>query len=189
MGHTIDGTQAEYVRIRLADSSLHKVPDGIDEKAIVMLSDIVPTGYEVGVLAGQVKPGSTVAVVGVGPVGLGATLTAKLLSPSLLIAIDKDPARLEAAKKMGATHAIDSSKEDPEKIVKELTGGLGCDCVIEAVGVPATFELCQNLIAFGGTIANIGVHGAPAKLALDKLWGYNIGKRDYATSEMITTRY
>ena len=177
LGHTVDGTQAEYVRIRLADSSLHKAPEGVDEKALVMLSDIGPTGYEVGVLAGKVQPGSSVVVVGVGPVGLSSVLTAKLLSPSLLIAVDKDPARLEAAKKMGATHVIDSAKEDAEEIVKELTGGLGCDVVIEAVGVPQTFELCQNLIAFGGTLANIGVHGAPAKIAMEKLWGYNIGKR------------
>lgn len=176
LGHTIDGCQAEYVRIKLADSSLHKAPDGVDEKALVMLSDIGPTGFEVGVLAGKVEPGKTVAILGVGPIGLAACLTAKLMSPSLIIAIDKDPGRLEAAKKMGADKVIDSSKEDAEKIVKELTNGLGCDTVIEAVGIPATFELCQNLIAFGGTIANIGVHGAPAQIALDKLWGYNIGE-------------
>lgn len=176
LGHTIDGCQAEYVRIHLADSSLHMVPEGVDQKALVMLSDIVPTGFEVGVLAGKVQPGSTVAVVGVGPVGLAACLTAKLLSPSLLIAIDKDPGRLEAAKNMGADVLIDSSNENAEKKVKELTGGLGCDTVIEAVGIPATFELCQDLVAFGGTIANIGVHGAPATLHIEKLWGYNIGE-------------
>lgn len=176
LGHTIDGTQAEYVRIRRADSSLHKAPESVDDKVLVMLSDIGPTGYEVGAMAGRVQPGSTVAVVGAGPVGLSACLTSKLLSPALLIAIDKDPNRLEAAKKMGADKVIDSSKEDAAKVVKELTNGLGCDTVIEAVGVPQTFELCQELIAFGGTIANIGVHGAPAKLALDKLWGYNIGE-------------
>lgn len=178
LGHTIDGCQAEYVRIRLADSSLHHAPEGVDEKALVMLSDIGPTGYEVGVLAGKVQPGSTVAIVGVGPVGLSACLTAKMLSPAKLIAIDKDPARLEAAKGMGADHVIDINKEDAEKVVKELTGGLGCDTVIEAVGIPQSFELCQNLIAFGGTIANIGVHGAPAEIHLEKLWGYNIGKFD-----------
>lgn len=176
LGHTIDGCQAEYVRIRRADSSLHKAPTGVDEKALVMLSDIGPTGYEVGALAGKVQPGSTVAIVGVGPVGLSACLASRLFSPSLLIAIDKDPNRLEAAKKMGADKVINSSNEDVAKIVKELTNGVGCDTVIEAVGIPQTFELCQDLIAFGGTIANIGVHGAPAKLALDKLWGYNIGE-------------
>lgn len=163
LGHTVDGCQAEYVRIRLADASLHMVPEGVDEKALVMLSDIGPTGYEVGVLAGQVKPGKVVSIVGVGPVGLSAVLTAKLLSPALLIAIDKDQARLEAAKKMGADIIINSGNEDVEKIIKELTNGLLCDVVIEAVGerlsrchvnsftnstvigIPATFELCQKL--------------------------------------------
>jgi len=175
LDHTIDGTQAEYVRTPLADSSLHHVPEGIDEKALVMLSDIVPTGYEVGVLAGNVRPGSTVAIVGAGPVGLSALLTAKLLSPSLVIVIDKDPGRLDAAKEMGADRVVDSGKEDVEKVVMELTNGVGCDTVIEAVGIPATFELCQNLVGFGSTLANIGVHGKEATLHIEKLWGYNMG--------------
>jgi len=173
LGHTVDGTQAEYVRIPLADASLHKVPEGVDEKALVMLSDIGPTGYEVGVLAGQVKPGSSVVIVGTGPVGLSALMTAKLLSPSILIAVDKDAGRLEAAKKMGASHTLDAGSNVKDKVM-ELTNGRGCDVVIEAVGVPASFELCQDLVAFGGNIANIGVHGAPATLHLEKLWGYNI---------------
>jgi len=175
LGHTVDGTQAEYVRTPLADSSLHRVPDGVDEKALVMLSDIVPTGYEVGVLAGNIKPGSTVAIVGAGPVGLSALLTAKLLSPSLVVVIDKDPGRLEAAKKMGADKVVDSGKEDAEKVVMDLTDGVGCDTVIEAVGIPATFELCQKLVSFGSTLANIGVHGKEATLHIEKLWGYNMG--------------
>lgn len=134
LGHTVDGTQAEYVRIRHADSSLHHVPSNVDPKVCTLLSDVAPTGFEVGVLAGGVKPGSTVSVIGVGPIGLGSVLTAKLLSPALLIAIDKDQARLEAAKKMGADVIINSAKEDVEKVVKELTNGLLCDTVIEAVG-------------------------------------------------------
>jgi len=149
------------------------VPEGVDEKALVMLSDIGPTGYEVGVLAGQVKPGSSVVIVGTGPVGLSALMTAKLLSPSILIAVDKDAGRLEAAKKMGASHTLDAGSNVKDKVM-ELTNGRGCDVVIEAVGVPASFELCQDLVAFGGNIANIGVHGAPATLHLEKLWGYNI---------------
>lgn len=187
LGHTVDGCQAEYVRIRHADGSLHKVPEGVDEKAMVMLSDIGPTGYEVGVLAGKIKPGSTVVVVGVGPVGLSAVLTAKLYSPSILIAVDKDAGRLEAAKKMGADVTINIDEGDVEKKVKDLTRGLGCDTVIEAVGIPASFELCQDLIAFGGILANIGVHGAPAKLKIEKLWGYNIGRRAHATQLQILT--
>lgn len=186
LGHTNDGTQAEYVRIAMADSSLHKLPQGVDEKAAVMLSDILPTGYEVGVLAGDVRPGATVVVVGAGPIGLSACMTAGLLSPSLLIAIDRDPSRLEVAKQLGATHTIDNSKEDAAAKVKELTNGAGCDVVIEAVGYPATFELCQELVGFGGRIANIGVHGEPAKLHIEKLWGYNIGKSNYLLFRIIS---
>jgi alcohol dehydrogenase len=176
LGHTIDGTQAEYVRIPLADSSLYHVPKGVDEKALVMLSDIVPTGHEVGVVAGKVMPGTTVAIVGSGPVGLGALLTAKLYSPSLLIMIDKDPSRLKVAKEMGADVTIDSSKENPEEIVMKLTNGVGCDTVMEAVGIPATFELCQELMSVGGTLANIGVHGKECTLHMEKLWGYNMSR-------------
>lgn len=174
LGHTIDGTQAEYVRTPLADSSLYHVPKGVDEKATCMLSDIVPTGYEVGVLAGNVKPGSTIVIVGGGPVGLSACLTSKLLSPSLVVVIDKDPGRLEAAKTMGADVVINPDKEDAVKVAMEKVGGKGYDVVMEAVGVPATFEMCQELVSLGGHLSNIGVHGAAAKIALEKLWGYNI---------------
>jgi alcohol dehydrogenase len=171
LGHTTDGTQAEYVRIPLADSSLFHAPKGVDLKALVMLSDIVPTGHEVGVLAGTVMPGKTVAIVGSGPVGLGALLTAKLYSPSLVIMIDKDQSRLAAAKSMGAD--VTCSPEDAEDVVKQHTNGVGCDVVMEAVGIPATFELAQNLVNLGGNIANIGVHGKEAVIHLEKLWGYN----------------
>lgn len=172
LGHTIDGTQAEYVRIPLADSSLFHAPKGVDEKALVMLSDIVPTGHEVGVVAGKVMPGKTVAIVGAGPVGLGALLTAKLYSPSLVIMVDKDKSRLEAAKSMGAD--VVCGPDEAEEVVKKHTDGVGCDVVMEAVGIPATFELCQHLVNLGGHIANIGVHGAAAKIHLEKLWGYNL---------------
>jgi len=176
LGHTIDGTQAEYVRTPLADSSLYHAPKGVDEKALCMLSDIVPTGYEVGVLAGKVKPGSSVVIVGVGPVGLGALITSKLYSPSLVVVIDKDEGRLEAAKGMGADVAINAGDKDAVKKARELTGGAGFDTVIEAVGVPASFEMCQELLSFGGNLANIGVHGKSATIAMDKLWGLNICK-------------
>jgi len=174
LGHTIDGTQAEYVRIVHADSSLHPVPEGADEKALVMLSDILPTGLECGVLNGQVKPGGSVAIVGAGPVGLAALITAQLYSPSLLVMIDKDQSRLKVAKKLGAHELIDPGEGKTEEVVKKLTDGVGCDTVIEAVGVPATFELCQDLVAPGGVIANIGVHGSKVDLHLEKLWGHNI---------------
>lgn len=174
LGHTTDGTQAEYVRIPNADSSLHPVPQGVDEKALVMISDILPTGLECGVLNGKVQPGCSVAIVGAGPVGLAALMTAQLYSPSLLIVIDKDPNRLKVAKKLGAHHTVESGKEEPREAVKKLTDQIGCDTVIEAVGVPATFELCQDLVAPGGTIANVGVHGSKVDLHLEALWAMNI---------------
>jgi alcohol dehydrogenase len=174
LGHLLDGTQAEYVRIVNADSSLHHVPQGVDEKALVMLSDILPTGLECGVLNGKVQPGCSVVIVGGGPVGLAALMTAQLYSPSLLIMVDKDQNRLQVAKKLGAHHVIEPGSENAEEAVKKLTDGLGCDTVIEAVGVPATFELCQDLVAPGGTISNIGVHGKKCDLHLEKLWAHNI---------------
>jgi alcohol dehydrogenase len=174
LGHLIDGTQAEYVRIPHADNSLYPIPAGADEEALVMLSDILPTGFECGVINGQVKPGDTVAIVGAGPVGLAALLTAQFYTPSEIIVIDMDDNRLAVAKKFGATHTINSSLEAAIDKVNTLTGGKGVDCAIEAVGVPATFELCQSLVAPGGRIANIGVHGKSVPLHLETLWSKNI---------------
>ncbi|MCL6523900.1 MAG: zinc-dependent alcohol dehydrogenase family protein [Thermoflavifilum sp.] len=174
LGHLIDGTQAEYVRIPFADNSLYPIPHHMDEEALVMLSDILPTGYECGVLNGEVKPGDHVVIVGAGPVGLAALLTAKFYSPGLLMVIDTDENRLEVAKQFGADYGIDSKQVNPIEIVKGLTEGKGADVVIEAVGIPATFELCQSLVAPGGIIANIGVHGKPAYLHLETLWSHNI---------------
>ncbi|KAJ4241605.1 hypothetical protein NW757_012181 [Fusarium falciforme] len=174
LGNTIDGTQAEYVRVPHADSSLHPVPEGADESSLVMLSDIFPTGLECGVLNSKVQPGSTVAVVGSGPIGLAAIITAQMYSPSKIIAIDTDAGRLEVAKKFGATEVIDNSKGDAVAQVKALTDGKGCDSVIEAVGIPATFNLCQELLAAGGVLANVGVHGTKVDLQLQNLWDKNI---------------
>jgi alcohol dehydrogenase len=174
LGHLIDGTQAEYVRIPYADTSLYKIPDNSDEEALVMLSDILPTGYECGVLNGQISPGDTVAIVGAGPVGLAALLTAQFFSPSVLIMIDPDENRLEVARKMGATHTINNNKEMAIEKILALTDHKGVDTVIEAVGIPATFELCQSLVAPGGKIANVGVHGKSVELHLETLWGKNI---------------
>ncbi|KAF4966172.1 hypothetical protein FSARC_6131 [Fusarium sarcochroum] len=174
LGNTIDGTQAEYVRIPHADSSLHPIPQGADEAALVMVSDIFPTGLECGVLNGKVQPGGTVVVVGAGPVGLAAIITAQMYSPSKIIAIDMDEARLDVAKKLGATDAIISAKEGVVEQVKKLTDGKGCDSVIEAVGVPTTFDLCQQLLAVGGVLANVGVHGTKVDLHLQNLWDKNI---------------
>src|SRR5258705_11175296 len=158
LGNTIDGTQAEYVRIPYADTSLYRVADGADEEALVMLSDILPTAFECGVLNGKIAPGSTVAIVGAGPVGLAALLTAKFFSPATIIVIDLDSGRLEVGRRFGATHTVNSGSGDAARNVKELTGGRGVDTAIEAVGIPSTFHLCQDLVAPGGTIANIGVH-------------------------------
>src|SRR6516225_6870083 len=174
LGHLIDGTQAEYVRIPYADNSLYHIPDGSDEEALVMLSDILPTGFECGVINGKIKPGDTVAIVGSGPIGLAALLTAQFYTPSEIIMIDPDENRLAVAKKMGATQTINNRKENAVKRIEELTGKKGVDTVIEAVGIPATFELCEQLVAPGGTIANIGVHGKSVDLHLENLWAQNI---------------
>ena len=169
LGNKIDGTQAEFVRTPHADTCLYPIPPGADEDALVMLSDILPTGFECGVLNGKVAPGSTVAIVGAGPIGLAALLTAQLYSPSQIIMIDQDDNRLAVASRFGATHAINNTADDAASKVKALTGGLGVDTAIEAVGVPATFQICQEIIAPGGVIANIGVHGKKVELHLETL--------------------
>jgi alcohol dehydrogenase len=173
LGHTIDGVQAEYARLPFADLSTYKLPHTIENETAVLLADILPTSYEVGVLNGRVRPGDTVVVVGAGPIGLAAILTARLFSPTHIIAIDKAASRLQAAKLFGA-HATVRPEEDPAEVVRALTGGLGADVVIEAVGVPETFELCTALVRPGGHVANIGVHGKPATLHLETLWIKNV---------------
>lgn len=173
LGNRIDGTQADYVRIPHADFSLHHVPDGADEDALTMLSDILPTGFECGVLNGKVAPGCSVAIVGSGPIGLAALMTAQFYAPALLIVIDPDRRRLEVAQRFGATHVLAPDAGTVGRVMA-LTGGRGADTVIEAVGVPASFELCEELVAPGGTIANIGVHGTKADLHLERLWSHNI---------------
>lgn len=174
LGHKIDGTQAEYVRVPFADNSTYPVPAGVSDEQLLMLADILPTGYEVGVLNGKVQPGDVVAVVGAGPIGLAAMMGARLFSPSHVIAIDLADSRLEAAKQFGADITVNNSREDAVAVVRQLTGGLGADVAIEAVGVPATFELATSLARPGGHIANIGVHGKPATLHLEELWIRNV---------------
>ncbi len=174
LGNTIDGTQAEFVRTPHADTSLYPIPEGTDEEALVMLSDILPTGFECGVLNGKVQPGSTVAIVGAGPIGLAALLTAQFYSPGEIIMIDLDDNRLEVAKRFGATQTINSGDGKAVEALMKLTDNRGVDTAIEAVGIPATFELCQQLVAAGGVIANIGVHGLPVTLHLESLWDRNI---------------
>jgi alcohol dehydrogenase len=170
LGHKIDGTQADYVRVPFADTSTYPAPAGVSDEELLMLADILPTGYEVGVLNGQVRPGDVVAVVGAGPIGLSAIMGAKLFSPSHVVAIDKADTRLQAAKSFGADVVVNNGREDALAAVQALTGGLGADVAIEAVGVPATFELAATLIRPGGRVANIGVHGEPATLHLEELW-------------------
>jgi len=172
LGNTIDGTQAEYVRIPHADTSLYKIPD-ITDDAFVMLSDILPTGFECGVLNGKIEPGSTVAIVGAGPIGLAVLLTAELYSPSLIIMIDKDKHRLDIARQLGATYTLNSASENIVDKIMEITKS-GVDTAIEAVGIPDTFVMCEHIVAPGGTIANIGVHGVEVPLHLEKLWSQNI---------------
>jgi alcohol dehydrogenase len=170
LGHKIDGTQAEYVRVPFADTSTYPMPNGASDEQILMLADILPTGYEVGVLNGKVRPGDVVAVVGSGPIGLSAIMGARLFSPSHVVAIDLANSRLEAAKQFGADVVVNNAREDPSEVIGSLTEGLGADVTIEAVGVPATFELAVKLARPGGRIANIGVHGEPATLHLEEQW-------------------
>lgn len=173
LGHLIDGTQAEYVRVPHADLSVHALPGTLDAKDAVLLADIFPTAYEVGVLNGQVRPGDTVAVVGAGPIGLAAVATARLFAPERIVVVDLAPARLEAARQLGAD-AVADAREAPEQLIADLTDGLGADVVIEAVGVPESFEMCTRMVRPGGHVANIGVHGRPATLHLEDLWIKNV---------------
>lgn len=170
LGHLIDGTQAEYVRVPFVENSTHKVPDGVIDEQMIMLADILPTSYEVGVLNGAVRPADVVAIVGAGPIGLAAILTARLYSPSHIVAIDLADTRLEAARTFGADIVVNSGRDDPATIIAELTEGLGADVTMEAVGLAETFEQAVRLVRPGGHVANIGVHGASASLHLEDIW-------------------
>jgi alcohol dehydrogenase len=174
LGNRIDGTQAQFVRIPYADTSLYPIPEGADEEALVMLSDVLPTGFECGVLNGKVQPGGTVAIVGAGPIGLAALLTAQFFSPAEIIVLDLDDTRLAVATRFGATAVINSTDGKAAEAVMKLTDGRGVDTAIEAVGIPQTFELCETLLAPGGILANIGVHGTKVDLHLESLWDRNI---------------
>ncbi|MEV6025768.1 zinc-dependent alcohol dehydrogenase family protein [Streptomyces sp. NPDC052036] len=173
LGRLIDGTQAEYVRVPYADLSLHALPGTVDSKDAVLLGDIFPTAYEVGVLNGHVRPGDTVAVVGAGPIGLAAIATARLFAPERIVAVDRAATRLDAAKQLGAD-ALSDADQAPEQLIADLTDGLGADVVIEAVGAPESFELCTRMVRPGGHVANIGVHGKPVTLHLEELWSKDI---------------
>jgi alcohol dehydrogenase len=170
LGHLVDGVQAEYARVPFADNSLYEVPEGLSDEQVLFLADILPTGFEIGVLNGTVKPGDTVAVIGAGPVGLAAIMTARLYGPGRILAIDLADSRLKRAREFGADETINNSSENAVERVMEVTDGLGADVVMEAVGLPATFELCTELVRPGGRVANIGVHGQPATLHLETLW-------------------
>ncbi|MGD9863489.1 MAG: zinc-dependent alcohol dehydrogenase family protein [Pseudodonghicola sp.] len=174
LGHLIDGTQAEYVRIPHGDNSLYPAPEGADLEALVMLSDILPTGFEIGVLSGRVAPGDTVAIVGAGPIGMATLLTAQFYSPGRIIMLDTDSNRLGIARQFGATDTIDVSEGSAVQDLMAMTDGVGVDVVVEAVGIPATFDICQQVVAPGGRIANVGVHGQSVDLHLEKLWIQNI---------------
>jgi alcohol dehydrogenase len=174
LGNTIDGTQAEFVRIPHADTSLYAMPAGADEESMVMLSDILPTAFECGVLNGHVQPGNTVAIVGSGPIGLAALLTAQFYSPAMLIMVDLDDHRLEVAKGLGATSVVNGSDGRAVAAIMKATLGVGVDVAIEAVGSPATFEICEQIVAPGGRIANVGVHGKKVDLHLEQLWDRNV---------------
>jgi alcohol dehydrogenase len=169
-GHVINGVQAEYARVPFADNSVYKVPDELTDEQVLFLADILPTSFEVGVLNGMVSPGDVVAIVGAGPIGLAAILTARLYTPGRIVAIDLADSRLESARRFGADTTINNGLQDAVEEIMELTDGLGADSAFEAVGVPQTFELAADLVRPGGRVANIGVHGKPASLHLEKLW-------------------
>ena len=169
-GHLIDGTQAEYVRVPFAENSVYKVPEGVTDAEGILLSDILPTGFEIGVRKGRTKPGDVVAVIGAGPVGLAAVMTSRLYGPSKVIAVDLDDNRLARAEEFGATDTVNSGEEDWQEQVKALTDGLGVDVAMEAVGIPATFTAATEIVRPGGTVANMGVHGKPVELAINDLW-------------------
>jgi len=169
-GHLIDGLQAEYARVPFVDTSVYKVPEGLTDEQVLFLADILPTAYEVGVLNGKVDAGDTVVIVGAGPVGLATVMTAKLYTPARIVVIDLADSRLEKAQEFGADVTINNGREDALAVVNDLTHGLGADVVVEAVGLPETFELCTELVRPGGHVANIGVHGHPATLHLETLW-------------------
>jgi alcohol dehydrogenase len=172
-GHLIDGVQAELARVPYAETSVHHVPEGVSDEQVLFLADILPTGFEIGVQNGRVKPGDTVAVVGAGPVGLAAIMTAGIAGAARIIAVDLAPSRLRHAERFGATHTVVSG-DAAEQEIMALTDGQGVDVAMEAVGVPATFDLCTRIVRPGGTVANIGVHGAPTTLHLEDLWIKNI---------------
>jgi len=174
LGHLIDGTQAEYVRIPFADTSTYLLPPAVSDERAVMLSDILPTSYEVGVLNGTVRPADVVAIVGAGPIGLAAAMTARMFSPRSIVAIDTADSRLAMAKLIGPDETLNPQRDDVLAHITAMTDGLGADVVIEAVGVPETFELCTELVRPGGHVANVGVHGKPVTLHLESLWIKNV---------------
>ncbi|MCQ1954226.1 MULTISPECIES: zinc-dependent alcohol dehydrogenase family protein [Arthrobacter] len=173
-GHLIDGTQAEYVRVPYADTSMYRLPENVSQEHGVLLSDIFPTGFEMGVQYGQVQPGDVVAVIGAGPVGLAVIATSGLYGAAKIIAVDLDANRVEQARKFGATHGVNSGDENWREQIMDLTDGWGVDVAVEAVGIPATFEMCTSIVRPGGNVANVGVHGTPVSLELDRLWIENI---------------
>jgi alcohol dehydrogenase len=172
-GHLIDGVQAELARVPYAETSLHVVPEDVSDEQVLFLADILPTGFEIGVQYGGVKPGDSVAVVGAGPVGLAAIMTAVIAGAGRIVAVDLAPSRLAHAERFGATHTVVSG-DDAEQQILDITGGEGVDVAIEAVGVPQTFDLCTRIVRAGGRVANIGVHGAPTTLHLEELWIKNV---------------
>lgn len=190
LGHLIEGTQSEYIHIPQADGSLYHAPDSVNDEALVMLSDILPTAYEIGVLPSHVKPGDTVCIVGAGPIGLSALLSVQFYSPSRIIMVDLSQARLDASREFGATDTVlSTTTEEVKAKIAEMTGGRGVDVVFECVGYPATFDICQNVVSIGGHISNVGVHGKPVTFNLDDLWIKNItlstGLVNANTTEML----
>ncbi|WP_291298511.1 NAD(P)-dependent alcohol dehydrogenase [Elioraea sp.] len=158
-GNTIDGCQAEYVLVPDAMGNLAPVPDGLTDEQVLMCPDIMSTGFS-GAESGQIQIGDAVAVFAQGPIGLCATAGAKLMGASTIIAVDRLPERLAMARRLGADHVVDFSKENPVEAIMRLTDGRGVDVAIEALGTQATFEACLRVLRPGGTLSSLGVYSS-----------------------------
>jgi alcohol dehydrogenase len=165
-GNTIDGCQAEYVRVPFAQANLTPVPDHLTDEQVLMCPDIMSTGFA-GAESGHIRIGDTVVVFAQGPIGLCATAGAKLMGATQIITVDGIPERLEMSRRLGADVVINYRKTDPVEAIRELTGGRGADVAIEALGTQQTFESALRAIRPGGVLSSLGVYSGKLTLPLD----------------------
>ena len=165
-GNTIDGCQAEYVLVPDAMANLSPVPDGLSDEEVLMCPDIMSTGFS-GAESGGVRIGDTVAVFAQGPIGLCATLGARLMGAAAIIAVESVPERIAMAKRLGADHVVDFRKADPVEEIRRLTGARGVDVAIEALGTQQTFEASLRVLRPGGTLSSLGVYAGNLTIPAD----------------------